>query len=391
MGFRIWDLAEYEEFLSKKPLFYKKIDYERMPRVWKKIKHHFRLPKIIHIVGTNGKGTTGRYLAYLLYRLGESVGHYTSPHILKFNERFWKSGSDIEDSKLQDVHSFLSSILEKEDLDLLSYFEYATLMALALFQDCKYAIFEAGMGGEYDATSVFDSDLSIVTPIDYDHQEFLGSSIKDIASTKLKSIKKCAIIGKQPHKEVYEIAKNVSKQNGFKLYRYEDFLDDFTKESINNFATKKMLPNFLIDNLSLAVSAFSYLGYRFKEQMLLGLNLSGRYQKIAKNITIDVGHNLLAAKAIRDSFMGRKVILVYNSYQDKDYVEILKVLKPIVKRVEILKVENKRVEKFDILKRSIEKLNMKVSLFEHIDNTQEYLVFGSFSVVEKFLKDFFER
>jgi len=66
----------------------------------------------------------------------------------------------------------------------------------------------------------------------------------------------------------------------------------------------------------------------------------GRCQKIAKNITVDVGHNILAAEALRDHFMGKKVILIYNSYKDKDYIGILKRLKPVVKRVEILRIEN---------------------------------------------------
>jgi dihydrofolate synthase/folylpolyglutamate synthase len=71
-----------KDFLDNKPLYYDKIDYTRMPRVYESIKHHMQLPKIIHIVGTNAKGTTGRFLATALKNIGFSVGHYTSPHIL---------------------------------------------------------------------------------------------------------------------------------------------------------------------------------------------------------------------------------------------------------------------------------------------------------------------
>ena len=380
-----------QDFLNNKPLFYKEIDYERMPKIWKKIKKYFKLPKIIHIIGTNGKGTTGRYLAYMLYAQGKRVGHYTSPHILRFNERIWKNGNDVKDNELQLAHEYLISILEKKDLDSLSYFEYTTLLALKIYQECDYAILEAGMGGEYDATSVFGNDLSIVTPVDYDHQEFLGDSINDIASTKIRSINKYAILGKQPNKEVFEIAKTLSKKNGFKLYRYENFLDNNIKDIISSFAHKENLPSFIQDNLSLAVSAFKYLGYDIKSEILPNLQLPGRCQKIAKNITIDVGHNTLAAKALTNHFMGKKVILIYNSYQDKNYQEIVKILKPVIKKVEILKLDNDRVEEQKTLKKSIENLDIHVSDFKRIDNSQEYLVFGSFSVAEKFLKDFFER
>jgi len=380
-----------QEFLNNKPLFYKEIDYERMPKIWKKIKKYFKLPKIIHIIGTNGKGTTGRYLAHMLYAQNKSVGHYTSPHVMTFNERIWKNGENVKDHELQLAHEYLTSILEKKDLDSLSYFEYTTLLALKIYQECDYAILEAGMGGEHDATSVFGNDLSIVTPIDYDHQEFLGESINDIASTKLRSIKKCAILGKQSNSKVYEIAKTLSKQNGFKLYKYETFLDNNTKDIISNFAHKENLPYFLQDNLSLSVSAFKYLGYDIKSEILSTIQLPGRCQKIAKNITLDVGHNILAAKALKNHFMGKKVILVYNSYQDKDYKKIVEILKPVIKKVEILKLDHERVEEYKALKGSIEKFDITVSDFTCIDDLQEYLVFGSFSVAEKFLKDFFER
>jgi len=84
-----------QKFLDEKPLYYEKIDYARMPRIYESIKSHFKIPKIIHLIGTNGKGTTGRFLATALHSLGFSTGHYTSPHILKFNERVWLNGRDV--------------------------------------------------------------------------------------------------------------------------------------------------------------------------------------------------------------------------------------------------------------------------------------------------------
>lgn len=376
----------YKEFLKKKPLFYEKIDYSRMPRIWEKIKQHFKLPKIIHIIGTNGKGTTGRFLAYMLHQRGLGVGHYTSPHILEFNERIWKNEHNVDDKHIEDAHLFLQNILDDEDIKSLSYFEYTTLIALFLFQECDYALLEAGMGGEYDATSVFGNDMSIITPIDFDHQEFLGDTIEKIASTKLKSIQKYAIIGRQKYDIVYEIAKELSKKRDFKFYRYTDFVDEKTRKLIEEYAKKESLPKFLKENLSLAVSAYRYLGYDIENDTLKDMKIFGRCQKIAKNITIDVGHNVLAAEAIKECFMGKKVILIYNSYKDKDYRVILQKLKPIIKRVEILKVNNERIEEEDMLKKNISDLGIEVSSFDKISKDSEYLVFGSFSVVEEFMK-----
>ena len=91
-------------FLEQKPLFYDVIDYARFPKIYYAIAHHFKLPKIIHIVGTNGKGTTGRFLAHMLRQNHLHVGHYTSPHIVAFNERIWIDGSYVDDALLEAYH-----------------------------------------------------------------------------------------------------------------------------------------------------------------------------------------------------------------------------------------------------------------------------------------------
>ena len=202
-----------EAFLKNKPLYYNEIDYTRMPRVYAKIKDRVKLPKIIHIIGTNGKGTTGRFLATALYSLGFSTGHYTSPHILEFNERIWRNGKNIATTELEKAHKELLQLLTPEDADALSYFEYTTLLALLCYKECEYVVLEAGLGGEYDATAVFENILTLVTPIDFDHEAFLGSSIEEIATTKLNAVQSAAILARQLHNEVATIAKEIATKN----------------------------------------------------------------------------------------------------------------------------------------------------------------------------------
>ncbi len=385
-------MSSYLSFLDTKPLFYDEIDYKRMPRVWKRIKPLFKQPKIIHIVGTNGKGTTGRFLAWHLYKSGYKTGHYSSPHILRFNERVWVNGKDCSDEKLQEAHEYLLKILKQDEIERLSYFEYTTLMAIYLFQEMDFAVMEAGMGGEFDATSVFDSMLSLVTPIDYDHEAFLGNSIKDIALTKLRSVKKEAILSKQPHKEVYEIAKKLSSKMGFRYYFYRDLLDDDMIKAIDEFSKDVGYGGFLKENLSLGISALKHMKMDINLDLFRDLTLFGRFQKIEKNITIDVGHNQLAAKEIVKEFKDKRVVLIYNTYKDKNYKEILDILKPIIKRVEIIPINQPRAENVETLKSHIKNLALKVEDFKEIKENEEYLVFGSFSVVEEFLKRYrFER
>ena len=380
-----------KEFLAKKPLFYKEIDHTRMPNAWNSIKEHFSLPKIIHIVGTNGKGSTGRFLAYYLYKSGFKTGHYTSPHILSFNERIWINGQNISDELLEENHKKLLSILDPIFQESLSYFEYTTLLAILSMKECEYIVLEAGLGGEHDATAVFDNILTLSTVIDYDHKEFLGTEIKDIAKTKLNAAKKSLIIGQQQYLEVYCTAEEIKFEKNIEVYLYNHFLTNDELILFSEFIIKEKLPSFLYKNLTLALSAVKFLGYNVDLDRLKGISFFGRCQKLTDNVTIDVGHNPLAAKVLYEHFRGKKVVLIYNSFKDKEFSLILKILKPIIKRVEFIPVENQRVAKKEDIIKVLEDLSLEFSDFRKIDNNEEYLVFGSFLVVEAFLKAFNEK
>lgn len=377
-----------EEFLNAKPLYYDEIDYLRMPRVYASLKEKLHLPKIIHIVGTNGKGTTGRFLASSLYANHFKVGHYTSPHILSFNERIWLNGENVNDDTLTTAHKRLLTLLSEEDAASLSYFEYTTLLAILVYEACDYVVLEAGLGGEYDATAVFDNVLSIVTPIDYDHEAFLGSSIEEIATTKLNAAKKKILLGKQPHEVVDRIAKNIALEKELELTRYEDLLDDDDKKKIRVIARKNSLAPYIIDNLKLSVAALKKLGISYAVTDFDNAKLFGRLSKLSENILLDVGHNVLAARSIAKTLQGEKYILVYNSYKDKNYKEILQMLTPIIEEVHIIKVEEQRIEKQDILEEIMDTLGLVHKQFHKVNTEKKYLVFGSFSVAETFLKNY---
>ena len=161
-------MQSFDTFLENKPLYYKEIDHERVHIAYGRLNPHIRHPRTVHIVGTNGKGSTGRMIAHLAYKSGLSVGHFSSPHILKFNERIWLNGSDSSDTLLEEAHQRLFTILGKEMSDKLSYFEYTTLLAFVVFENCDLMVLEAGLGGEFDATNVCDKELSVITPIGLD-------------------------------------------------------------------------------------------------------------------------------------------------------------------------------------------------------------------------------
>ncbi len=379
-------MPDLEEYLSQKPLYYTEIDYSRMPRAWRSISRHFRLPKIIHVIGTNGKGSTGRFLAHHLYKSGFSVGHYTSPHILRFNERIWRNGADVEDAELARCHDRLYHLLSTVFRETLSYFEYTTLLAIALFEECDYVVLEAGLGGEHDATAVFDNILTLVTPIDFDHMDFLGESIEDIATTKLNAIQKAAILATQKHQAVYTVAKKQAKSKGVDIFKSRQFHSDKEIEAMRALLKSLSLPLFFENNLMLAMAAVKFLGLDVKLENMKDVVLFGRAQKIADNIMIDVGHNALAASALCLALKGKKINLVFNTFADKDYEKTLTILQSAIKKIEIIPILNERIEKKENLIKVIEKLQIPYGDFTEIDEKEEYLVFGSFSVVEAFLK-----
>ncbi len=381
-----------KEYLEEKPLFYKEIDYSRMPRAYESIKKCLKLPKIVQIVGTNGKGSTGRFLAQMLMQQNLSVGHYTSPHIFKFNERIWINGRDINDEELEQTHQELQEILDDEFLKTLSYFEYTSFLAIMFFSTrCDYIVLEAGLGGEYDATTVFPKNLSIITPIGYDHSSFLGGSIDDIATTKINSINTTTILSKQYHSCVYNIAEKISNEKKIKLLFAEEVLDDDEIDRIKKIVKKNHLPDFQNINLQSALSAVKTLGFDMDLSTIDVTAMPGRCQKISKNITVDVGHNEMAAKVLVEHFKNRKVILLYNSFKDKKYSKIVKILKPIIKKVEIIDIENEREMATSEIVETCKKENISCSKFQKLDMREEYLVFGSFVVVENFLKVYKER
>ena len=379
-----------KQYLEAKPLYYEKIDYTRMPRIYEKIKSSLSTPKIVHVIGTNGKGTTGRFLANALYSIGFDTGHYTSPHILEFNERVWINGSNATDLELENAHQELQKILTCDDAESLSYFEYTTLLAIIIFRECEYVVMEAGLGGEHDATSVFPKCLTLVTPIGYDHEAFLGSNIEQIATTKLNAIQNSAIIAAQSYPEVYRVAEQIASQRALNIYRVDEFIKDLDREKINQIANRLALVPYLKDNLTLGIAALNFLKIKYETNYFKNPPLFGRLSKISENIIVDVGHNVLAAQGIVKALEGDKYIIIYNSYKDKNYKEILSILKPIILHVEIITINEQRVESIETIKSTLKNLKIEYNIFKEIKPEFKYLVFGSFSVVERFLREHYE-
>ena len=375
-----------DNFLENKPLFYKEINRARMPNTFKFVQDAFKIPKIIHIIGTNGKGSTGRFLAQMLAR-DHSVGHYTSPHIFEFRERFWMNGAVASADALETAHERLIKILPPEVARSLSYFEYATMLCAPLFEGCDFFVCEAGVGGEFDATNVFDKRLSLFTPIGFDHTALLGDTLEQIATTKFNAIADVALMNDEMSELCADIARGIAAKKGATLKFASQNLSSEDKNEIKIYAQEFGLPEFLRSNLTLSSSAFKELGFSLNLANLGALDLSGRCEKIAPNVTIDVGHNEMAAQALVKRFAGKKLNLIFNAFADKDIKAVLMAIKPIVKKTYIIEYETPGRELATAqVKDALRQLDMEFADFTDVRADEEYLAFGSFYLVEAFLK-----
>ncbi len=366
-----------KEYLDNKTLFYDKIDYTIIKRSWDILSPYITLPYIIHIVGTNGKGTTGRFIASFLHQKNNTVLHYSSPHIIKFNERIWIDGNNVDDNILEIAHCKLQNILPFDYKEKLTYFEYTTLLSFILSDKKDFLVLEAGLGGEFDATNVVENNLTVVPSIGLDHTQFLGNTIEEIAQTKLRSCNKNYIFGNLIPKNAKKSTKNILED------KHNIILKEYNLKLLFENIT---LPKYLQENLNLALSVLEYLKIDINNLILP--KLFGRFQYLKSNIIIDVGHNPLAANAIYNQLKQekKKVILIYNSYKDKDYKNVLKILKPIIKEVQLIKIDDNRIIDKILLENTLQLLDIPYKQFENnISKDQLYLVFGSFLVVEQFL------
>ncbi len=371
-------------FLETKPKEYHKFDPSRFIQIYKDFKNAFFeiQAKVIHVVGTNGKGSTGRFLTLLLADQNFKVLHFTSPHVFEFRERFFLNGSVVEESVLENAHQQLQSHAFSSAC---SYFEYATLLAVMLAKDCDYLVLEAGLGGEFDSTNALEKTLSVFTPIDYDHKEFLGDSLESIATTKLKAMGSLNIIAPQ-QELVLNVAQKIAKEKHVQLIVVQNEISKGVKDYIERYH----LARFLAMNLEVALKAFETLLPCNKQEVLKNLkplNLIGRCELLSPNILIDVGHNPHSAKALKEEIkrvFNAPIILIYNCYQDKDAFLVLEILKPVVKKVLILELHNERIIQLEKLKGILETLGLEHALFEELKENENYLVYGSFLVANAF-------
>ncbi len=321
--------------------------------------------RILHVGGTNGKGSTSAILASILEAAGLRVGLYTSPHLLAFPERIRIGGHPLQEATVVRWVERIQPLLETIQP---TFFEATTALALGAFAEASVdiAVLEVGMGGRLDATTVGRPLVSILTPISYDHQAYLGTRLTEIAAEKAAIIRSGPAVVAEQAREAMGIIETRAHAVGVPLFRAGVELRVRVRE--NNLQGQvidlegpnwryegcalSLLGLFQPGNALLAIAALHASGISVSETAIrLGLarvSWPGRFQLIQEKpaLVLDGAHNPAGAQALASSlrhyFPGQVLTLVIGISRDKEIAGILKVLAPLASRVILTAAQNPR-------------------------------------------------
>lgn len=304
---------------------------------------------IVTIGGTNGKGSTCAMLERIYHAAGYSVGCYTSPHLLRYNERVRVNLQEAPDKSLCDAFKAVEKARRDSGTEL-TYFEFGTLAAVWYFMQKKVdmAILEVGLGGRLDAVNVFDTDCAIVTTVDLDHMDFLGDSRESIGYEKAGIFRtgKPAICGDQLPPDT--LAKYAAEVRADFRQVTRDFFFDVGDSGwhyrgkhfdIANLPKPALIGEFQLGNAACALTAVEALQNRLPVHpehivsALLNVALAGRFQQVSERpqIILDVAHNPQAALSLagnlRKSPCKGKTLAVFGMLADKDIAQVIQIVR----------------------------------------------------------------
>ncbi|MCX8158073.1 MAG: bifunctional folylpolyglutamate synthase/dihydrofolate synthase [Candidatus Diapherotrites archaeon] len=325
--------------------------------------------RVIHVAGSNGKGSTVCFISSILKEAGYKVGSYYSPHLFRVNERIRINDSEISDDDFARLISFFVGYAEKMKKKP-SYFELLTAAAIKHFLDNRvdFAVIETGMGGRLDATNIFKETVSVITAIDLEHVQYLGNTIEKIAFEKSSIIKKYSVVvfdkNNKGKKVILEMAKKKRAKILNPLYEIVNICENGCVFNIKrplklDNLEIKFIGRHYVKNASLACCVAFYLnviGFPISENAIReGLKnayLKGRFEVIQKNplIILDVAHNPSAVKSTFESLNYinfNKLIVVFSCLADKDFRKMLKCIKSDL--LIICEIKNKRAASVEML------------------------------------------
>ncbi len=327
----------------------------------------------ILIAGTNGKGSVACFISNCLKKAGYKVGLYTSPHLIRVEERIKINGKDIPSKIFDHICTDVKNLCSKFSIEMQpTYFEALTAVAFEYFRREKIdiCVCEVGMGGRFDATNVLKPILEVIMPVSFDHTEYLGNSIEEIASEKAGIIKQNSVVvsGKQLQGAL-KVIRRVCKQKNARTYFYgKDFSakfvsSDFPYQQRLNFngienlkdVSIRLFGKHQVHNAAVAIESLLLLrklGFNITDRAIIeGMGSSvwpARFQPVMENplVIIDGGHNpdgiKSLKKALKEYFSDSKFIFLVGILKDKKWEQMLKIIANLGERFIFTKPDNPR-------------------------------------------------
>ncbi len=330
--------------------------------------------KVLHVGGTNGKGSVTSMLTHVLFEEGYKVGMFISPYLERFTERIQVNLKEIKPEELAHITALVKEKVEEmvnEGRNHPTEFEIVTAIGFVYFaqQQVDYAVVEVGLGGRLDATNVVDPLVSVITSISYDHMDILGNTLDKIAYEKAGIIKPGRPVVTYPQPpEAMEVIRNVARQRNAQLYEVnsdgivvhsseigkQSFDYTFDGETLSNIVIR-LTGRHQILNAATALTALVVLGRQgitvSQRAIYDGMKRAvwpGRIEVLQHQpyVLLDGAHNATGAQALADTikeyFADRKIILVIGVSKDKEVDAILKALCPLAESVIVTKYDGMR-------------------------------------------------
>ena len=290
--------------------------------------------RVIHVAGTNGKGSTCAMMDSIARACGRRCGLFTSPHLIDFRERIKVSGRDIPESECAAMLTALQAICERLDIHP-TFFEITLTLAMRWFRECQceLIVLETGLGGRHDATTAVPADVCVITPVSFDHIQYLGNTLEAIAAEKagIFVTGKPAVSAPQEDIVRYVLEKEANEVRAPL---------EFVREPLLGYpiALTGIHQQW---NAALAVAALHHarvpLNTDSVRHGLANVSWPGRFELIRPGVVLDGAHNPQSARVLAETwqtvFPGKKAALVFSAVAAKDIAGILQCLAPISSRI----------------------------------------------------------
>ena len=412
-----------------------KFDLEHMRALLRKMNHPERAFPSVLIAGTNGKGSTAATLASILRASGLKTGLYTSPHLVRLNERIRVNGDEISDDEFAALHGQIDEIaghlVDRRELPWHpSFFEMMTAIAFAHFgrEKVDLAVLEVGMGGRLDATNVVEPVVSVIADISLDHQKFLGNTVTEIAREKVGIIRHGGVVVTLPQQpEANDVIGNtildldaigvsavqyvppVSPGSGDYLSRKPGRLSsaeiaESNRRSFYQYPLQVMGTEILVEtplvgrhqlrNVALAIAAAEELGKKgfagitstSIERGIRETRWPGRFEVLAAQsgrpeIVLDVAHNPAGAWALRSAlserYDDRPLVFVFGAMRDKAISEMTEILFPLAARVVATHPDNPRAASPEEIREAASRTGTEVETIADVQTALETALAGA--------------